>query len=309
MKKSGFVFAHDILHIKESHPKMQITIFGKMPRYAKDPFRSLLPLNSKDSEQVSYNWAESDCHFMQVEGKSDHSTCSLRLFSPCDFLELNFRPPPWSPAPPSPDTQRSILNLCDSAYLFLIMPGSSHPQSYELPYQADHREPSVTGSLPPRRSLTTTMTHNVRYTPTQMDSMASLSTKSTRQSPIRLMLQDTGVLLANLRYLPGIVLPFKTSQSSDEFYLDFSGIRDAFVQGVLFMLETIFLVLAIPAFLILPGSLWIVVCAVGGLIVYGLCKPIEGPTVVYSNISEETLATANQHRDERWLFINGCMVG
>ena len=250
---------------------------------------------------------------MNCGGKSDHFFRFRRLFSPGD-LRAEIRLPPGSPAPPSPDIPRCVSNLCDSAYPLpqhLIMTGLSRAGSFELPYHRDDRhEPTVTGPLPPpTSSTTTTMAHSVRYIPTQMDTMASLSTQATRQSPIRLMLQDTGVLIANLRYLPDIVLPFKGKNSSDEFYLDCSGYKDIIVQSLLLIIEALSLIVAIPAFLILPGLAWMTVCAACSVLVYGLSKLIEGPTVVYSNMSKETVVMANQHRSERWLFINGCIVG
>ena len=153
------------------------------------------------------------------------------------------------------------------------------------------------------------MAQSVRYVPAQEDPMASLSTRAARQSPIRLMLLDTWVLLTNIRYLPNIILPFKTTKSSDELYLDFPGIRESIIQCVLFVLEAVLLLVAIPLYVILPGALWILVVAVCCLTVYGLCKPIEGPTVLHSNMNGATLALADQHRDERWLFVNGCIVG
>ena len=153
------------------------------------------------------------------------------------------------------------------------------------------------------------MMERIQYVPSQVDPMAGLSTRAERENPIRLLLQDTAVLLANLRYLSNVFLPFKAQDSSDELYLDLKGIRDDVLQAFIFLLELALLLLAVPAILILPGALWMSALAIGCLVVYLLCKPMEGPTVLYSNMSEETLALAEQHRGERWLFINGVMVG
>ena len=172
-----------------------------------------------------------------------------------------------------------------------------------------HESSKLALSHPSKASIPSSMTQAIRYIPPQMDPMASLSTLASRQNPIRLILQDTGVLISNLKFLPGIVLPFKANNPSDEFYLNLMGLRDTLLQGGLFLLETILLLLAAPVILILPGALWMIVWAACSLAIYLLCKPMEGPTVVYSNMSDETLALAEQHKDERWLFVNGCIVG
>jgi len=162
---------------------------------------------------------------------------------------------------------------------------------------------------PPNPPTSTTMAQSIRYIPPQMDSAAGLSTSAARPSPIRLMLQDAGVLINNLRYLPGIVLPFKTKKKSDELYLNISGTAGIILQGSLFVIETVLLLLTFPFFLILPGGVWAAGLGVCYLAIYFLCMPIEGPAVLYSNMSKTTQALAESHKDERWLFVNGCMVG
>lgn len=191
------------------------------------------------------------------------------------------------------------------------MPGLPKRQSYALLHGTDeHHESGITALLPPQKPPTsTTMAQSIRYIPPQMDPMASLSTRSARQNPIFLILQDAFVLITNLRYLPGTFLPFGTKDPSNELYLDPSGVREQVLQGGLFVMEIVILLLAIPTILILPGVLSTAICTVCCLTVYLLCSPIEGPKVIYSNMSEETLGQAEQHKNERWLFINGCMVG
>lgn len=124
-----------------------------------------------------------------------------------------------------------------------------------------------------------------------------------------LIFQDTIVLLSNLRYLPGIILPFKAKDSSDEFYLDFSGCRDTILQLGLFILESAMILFAVPVILILPGAFSLAAVMACCLVIFLMCYPMEGPDVIYSNMSKYTLGQAEQHKDERWLFVNGCIVG
>lgn len=191
------------------------------------------------------------------------------------------------------------------------MPGLPKRQSYELLHQMyGHHESGVAGlPPPPKPSTPNTMAQSIKYIPPQTDPMASLSTRADRENPIRLFVEDLSVLFVNLRYLPNVLLPFKAKSSTDELYFDLSGIKDGVLQGGLFVLESHLFLLAIPAILVLPGALWIGLLAMGCLLVYLLCKPIDGPAVLYSTMSEETLTLAEQHKDERWLFVNGIIVG
>ena len=213
-----------------------------------------------------------------------------------------------SPAHPSRGT--STYHHLTTTTKKIAMPGLPKRSSHELLQQMyGNHQPRVTGFPPPPQPSDSTMPERIQYVPSQIDPMASLSTRADRENPLRLLLQDTAVLLANLRYLPNVFLPFKAQDSSDELYLDLRGIRDDVLQAFVFMLESALLFLAAPAILILPGGLWMAALTIGCLAVYLLCKPMEGPTVLYSNMTEETLALAEQHRNERWLFINGVLVG
>ena len=154
-----------------------------------------------------------------------------------------------------------------------------------------------------------TMRHNVSYIPPQVDPMANLSTRAARRNPILLMLQDAFVLLINLHFLPLILLPFKASNPSDELYPGVWATNEQAVQVVLFFAETLVLLFAIPVIVLLPGSISITWGIAIFVIVYLVCLSTRGPKVRYSKMSMETLNQADQHRDERWIFVNGCMVG
>ena len=136
-----------------------------------------------------------------------------------------------------------------------------------------------------------------------------LPTKAARQSPMRLMIQDAGVLLTMLPYLPNIFLPLKAKDSSDELYMNMQGARDTTLQGWLMIMETSVLLMAPLALLILPGLVSMTVIALYSLTVYLVSWPMEGPDVTYSKMDDTTRALAENHRDERWLFVNGTATG
>ena len=118
-------------------------------------------------------------------------------------------------------------------------------------------------------------------------------------------MQDASVLFTMLPYMPHIFLPFKANDKSAELYLNIANLRDIFLQCWLCVIETTLLVLAVPAFFILPGIVSVVAAALCGTVINLLTRPIQGPKIVHSNMDEEAMALAKSHKDERWLFVNG----
>ena len=142
-----------------------------------------------------------------------------------------------------------------------------------------------------------------------MDPLAGSSTRAARQSPLRLLIQDAGVLITMLPYLPYIFLPINTNDPSSESYPSLEGVRDVLLQGWLFIMEASLLLISPFVLLVLPGTLSVFAIAICYLTVYLVTWPLEGPDVTYSDMDKKTEALAEQHRDERWLFINGTATG
>ena len=173
-----------------------------------------------------------------------------------------------------------------------------------------HQQADVTRPLLPTESSSlVNMANTIRYIPPQKDPLAGLSAMAFRQSPLRLLIEDAGVLITMLPYLPYIFLPFKTNDPSSECYLSLVGARDFLLQGLLFIMEASLLLLSPFVLLLLPGILSVLAIAMCYLTVYLVTWPLEGPDITYSNMDETTEALAEQHRDERWLFINGTATG
>ena len=160
--------------------------------------------------------------------------------------------------------------------------------------------------LPKPQSLPI-MESTVRYIPPQMDSFVGLTTQVNRGRPFRLFIQDAAVLVANLRYLPWLFFPFRTSDPSAELYLSFSGFKDIFLQVLLFVLEVIMMCVVFPIMLLLPNIITLVLAAVCFLAIAILSWPLHGPKLAFSRMNLRN-ATAQRHETERWLFINGCVT-
>ena len=80
------------------------------------------------------------------------------------------------------------------------------------------------------------------------------------------------------------------------------------LQGLLFVIESLVMVLFVPAFLVLPGAVFAMGTVVVGGVVWALARLMEGPTMVYSRMDERTVESSRRHADERWVFVNGCMT-
>ena len=160
------------------------------------------------------------------------------------------------------------------------------------------------GSLPPLD-----MRDSIKYIPSQMDPLAGASTSAARQDPIRLMIEDAGVLLRLLLYVPKVFSPFLTKDKDSELYPSLANLKVGILQTALAFIQVLFLILGIPAFLWLPGGVFLVGTACFCLACYLLTLPMQGPTINFSNMDDATKALAEQHKDERWVFVNGVCTG
>ena len=150
---------------------------------------------------------------------------------------------------------------------------------------------------------------NVKYIPPQMDPLAGASVTAAHQDPIRFMLQDAGVLFRLLRFVPKIFLPFFTRDKDAELYLSLANIKVGFLQILLAIIQMLFLVMVIPASVSLPGSVFLAATVLCCLACYLVTLPIQGAPINYSNMDDSTKALAEQHKNERWVFVNGICTG
>lgn len=193
------------------------------------------------------------------------------------------------------------------------MPGL-RSQDHGLPNSIGHethQQTQATSTGPPtsvKPLSLLAMMNTVEFIPSQMDALSSTTTEAARKSPLLLLMQDLVVLITKLPYLPWIIRPFLTSDPNAEMYLSLRGLRDITLQSCLFILETAVIFFAIPAFLILPGAMFIGVATIIFTLICVVAWPMHGSKLVYSNMDASTVAKAQQHENERWIFINGCLT-
>ena len=150
---------------------------------------------------------------------------------------------------------------------------------------------------------------SIKYIPSQMDPLAAACTKAARKDPIRFMIEDTGVLLKLFLYVPKTISPFFTRDKDAELYLSRANITVGILQTVLAVIQVLFLVLVIPAFVLLPGGVFLAATALFCLACYLLTLPMQGPPINFSNMDDSTKTLAEQHKNERWVFVNGICTG
>ena len=153
------------------------------------------------------------------------------------------------------------------------------------------------------------MADSVKYIPSQMDPLAGATAGAARQDPIRLMIEDLIVLLRLRLYVPKLFSPFSTRCRDDELYICLANVKVGFLQTVLALIQLLFLVMVIPAFVSLPGGVFLGATILCCLACYLITLPMQGPPMNCSNMDDWTKALAEQHMDERWVFVNGICTG
>lgn len=154
-----------------------------------------------------------------------------------------------------------------------------------------------------------TMGDSVRYIPSQMDPLAGATARAARQDPIRLMIEDAVVLFRLLLYVPKLLAPFYTIDKGAELYPCFENAKVGFLQTLLALMQALFLLIVIPAFVLLPGGVFLGATALFCLACYLITLPMQGPPVNFSHMDNFTKTLAEQHKNERWVFVNGICTG
>lgn len=153
------------------------------------------------------------------------------------------------------------------------------------------------------------MAKPIKFIPPQVDPLAGTTTEAARKNPLRLLLQDLGVLIKMLRYLPWTMMPFRTSDKGAELYISPKTMLDVILNTWLILFQSILLLVAIPAFIILPGGIFLLSAALCIVVILVTAWPMQGQRIAYSIMDERTATIAKQHGSERWIFVNGIMTG
>ena len=153
------------------------------------------------------------------------------------------------------------------------------------------------------------MDHSLKYIPSQMDPLAGATVRAARQGPIRLMIKDAVVLLRLWRFIPNLLIPFCTQDEGAELYWSWPNMIVGFQQILLALIQFLSVVMVIPAFVSLPGGVFVAATAICCLTCHLITLPMQGPPINSPNMDEFTKALAEQHKNEHWVFVNGICTG
>ncbi|KAL8840490.1 MAG: hypothetical protein Q9176_003816 [Flavoplaca citrina] len=152
---------------------------------------------------------------------------------------------------------------------------------------------------------------SIKYVPSQNEDVHKYSERALRTGPLRLLLKDLTVLFTVLPYLPLLFFPLnpKTQIKKPKGPRTFKSVGVTVVQTVLGLVQTVLLILLIPAIIALPGLVFLAVVLLCILIVRLIAWFTHGPRILYSVDPTSASPTTNQHPNERWVFINGIGTG
>ncbi|PGH00505.1 hypothetical protein AJ79_08196 [Helicocarpus griseus UAMH5409] len=147
------------------------------------------------------------------------------------------------------------------------------------------------------------------YIPPQTGLSAAAATPRARENPLALAWGDIRTLFSVLYLLPKLCQPFASKNETDELSLRWSNVWYLGTLVSITVLEAFLLLSSSAVWLLLPGWLNLVIFAAMLGTVWVLCAPLRGPVVVESRVGLGTGTGRNEHSDERWVFVNGVMVG
>ncbi|KAL9640120.1 MAG: hypothetical protein Q9204_000837 [Flavoplaca sp. TL-2023a] len=152
---------------------------------------------------------------------------------------------------------------------------------------------------------------SIKYIPSQNEDVHKYSERALRIGPLRLLLKDLTVFFTVLPYLPLLFFPLnpKSHIEKPKGPRTFKSVGVTVVQTVLGLVQTVLLILLIPAIIALPGLVFLAVVLLCILIVRLIAWFTHGPRILYSVDPTSASPTTNQHPNERWVFINGIGTG
>ncbi|KAL2371908.1 hypothetical protein RJ035_002118 [Blastomyces gilchristii] len=155
----------------------------------------------------------------------------------------------------------------------------------------------------------------VCYVPPQRDDQVYTSPPRARQNPLALAWRDLRTLFSVLYLLPNLFSPFATNDPTNELSLSPQNIWYLATLTFVTIFETLLGCLVLVAVTLSPG--WMSTAVFWGTIglVWAICAPIQGPMMVESRVGveegdEEGIGdSVNGRKGEKWIFVNGVMVG
>jgi hypothetical protein len=156
----------------------------------------------------------------------------------------------------------------------------------------------------PKENLKRAVISMVNFIPAQIDGLCGTIPAHHKRSWERLMMEDLHVFVQNMRCLPAMA---KAACSTKVLSLlkNPADARDTILLLCLSSIQISVLLVALPAFLSLPGLLSIGFVNGFWALTFAMTWPLSGPRVLISE-REKALIT-DGFSDERWIYVNGMM--
>ncbi|KAK2810415.1 hypothetical protein FQN50_002904 [Emmonsiellopsis sp. PD_5] len=153
------------------------------------------------------------------------------------------------------------------------------------------------------------MTPSVTYIPPQPTPLTPLtSTPRARDNPLALAWRDIRTLFSVLYLLPKLCQPLASSNPTDELSLTGPNARHLALLVFVTALQSVLFAVAAVVGVVVPGFVSGLVWAGVLGVVWVLCWPVQGGMVVESRVGVAGM-DEHRHKGERWVFVNGMMVG
>lgn len=155
------------------------------------------------------------------------------------------------------------------------------------------------------RSVNSSVNSMVNFIPAQIDGLCGTMPAHHKKAASQLLWGDLRVLVQNMSYLPTVAMATCSTEVLRSFFKNPMDARDALLQACLATMQVWALVIALPAFISLPGLLFAGLMSVFWLLTLAMTWPLTGPRVLI-NEGEKTSMT-DDFSDEKWIYVNGMM--
>jgi hypothetical protein len=145
----------------------------------------------------------------------------------------------------------------------------------------------------------------VGFIPAQIDGLCGTMPAYHRQTASLLLWGDVWVLIQNLSCLPTMAKATCSTTVLRNLLKNPMDARDTLVQAFLAIMQIWVLVVAIPAFITLPGLLFAGFVNAAWLLTLAMAWPLSGSRILIHE-QEKALMT-DEFSDERWIYVNGMM--
>jgi hypothetical protein len=158
-----------------------------------------------------------------------------------------------------------------------------------------------------KQSLKRSASSMVNFIPAQIDGLCGTMPASHKYCASQLMMDDLRVLIQNMSYLSAMAKAICSTKVLRGLFKNPMDARDTLLQACLALMQFWALVIALPAFISLPGLLFAGFVNVFWLLTLAMTWPLSGPRVLV--YEREKAPMTDGFSDERWIYVNGMMCG